>query len=239
MTAGNHIKLPTSIAIVMDGNGRWAEKRGLDRCYGHEQGSKAAEDIIKYSRELGIKYITLYAFSSENWDRPEAEVNAVMSILEKYLKNDTKDLIKHGIKINAIGDLDRLPKFLKSTLDRVIKETSSCAKFVISLALSYGSWDEVSQACKNIAENVAAGIINIQDINKNLLNSYLSTYGIPHPDLFIRTSGEQRMSNFLLLQSSYTELYFTDTLWPDFQRSDLDLALASFASRTRRFGKTN
>ncbi len=230
--------LPKSIAIIMDGNGRWAEKRGLDRKIGHQQGSKAAEDIIRYASELGIQFITLYAFSTENWQRPAAEVDAVMQILENYLKNDSADLVKNGIRISAIGDLDRLPNYLRKSLNNVVEETKKCAKLVITLALSYGAWGEAAYACKEIAKKIAAKELSVDDIDEKMLARHLYTSDIPDPDLFIRTSGEMRMSNFLLLQSSYTELYFTKTLWPDFRRSDLDLALKDFASRRRRFGTT-
>lgn len=238
MTFANHQEMPQSIAIIMDGNGRWAEKRGLDRRAGHQQGSKVAEDIIQYASELGIKFITLYAFSTENWQRPAAEIDAVMQILENYLKNDTKDLIKHDIRIRAIGNLDRLPSYVKKSLDKVVNETRNCSKLIITLALSYGAWDEATEACKQIAEKVSRGELTCADISPETLARHLYTSDIANPDLFIRTSGELRMSNFLLLQSSYTELYFTHTLWPDFRRSDLDLALRDFRRRRRRFGTT-
>ncbi|USN51972.1 MAG: isoprenyl transferase [Myxococcales bacterium] len=229
--------IPRSIAIIMDGNGRWAEKRGLAREVGHQQGSKVAEDIILYARELGIQFITLYAFSTENWQRPAKEVDAVMHILENYLKQDTADLIKNDIRISAIGNLDRLPSYVKKALDKVVEETKNCSKLIITLALSYGAWEEASIACQKIAQKIIEGKLEIADINQATLAQHLYTSDIPDPDLFIRTSGELRLSNFLLMQSSYTELYFTKTLWPDFQRSDLDQALIDFAQRNRRFGK--
>lgn len=238
VTFANHQEIPQSIAIIMDGNGRWAEKRGLDRTVGHQQGSKVAEDIIQYASELGIKFITLYAFSTENWRRPAAEIDAVMHILENYLKNDTKDLIKHGIRISAIGNLDRLPGYVRKSLDKVVDETKHCTKLIITLALSYGAWGEATEACKKIAQKVSSGELSVADITSDTLAQHLYTNDIPDPDLFIRTSGELRMSNFLLLQSSYTELYFTQTLWPDFRRSDLDLAIHDFGRRRRRFGTT-
>jgi len=230
--------LPGHVAIIMDGNGRWAKRRGLSRESGHLQGSIAAENIIRYAHELGIKYITLYAFSSENWQRPQREVDAVMRILESYLTKDPNQLIDNGIKILAIGDLERLPTFLKSALSQVIERTQDCSKLVITLALAYGSWGEIICACKSIAKKVNSGEIGIDQIDESLIKKALYSKEIPDPDLFIRTSGELRLSNFLLLQLSYSELYFTKTLWPDFQIGDFDKALLSYKNRRRRFGKT-
>lgn len=229
-------ELPRSVAIIMDGNGRWAQRRGISRQAGHWQGAKAAEDIIRYARELGIKYLTLYAFSSENWQRPLEEIKAVMEILENYLGNDPSELVKNGIRIRAIGEVNRLPTSLASALENIIEKTAQCEKLVITLALSYGSWQEITQACQKIALSLANKEIVLEDINPELINNYFYTQDIPHPDLFIRTSGELRLSNFLLLQLSYSELYFTSTLWPDFQRADFDLALSSYKARNRRFG---
>lgn len=229
-------ELPQSVAIIMDGNGRWAERRGISRSMGHWQGAKTAEDIIRYAHEIGIKYLTLYAFSSENWQRPPEEIRSVMEILESYLNNDPSELVKNGIRIISIGEIERLPTSLARTLESVMQKTASCTKLVITLALSYGSWDEITRACKNIASQVAHNELELDAINSNLISSYLYTKDTPHPDLFIRTSGELRLSNFLLFQLSYSELYFTPTLWPDFQRADFDLALSSYAARKRRFG---
>lgn len=237
--APKHTLIPKSIAIIMDGNGRWAEKRGLDRNAGHYQGSKVAEEIIRYAGELGVQFITLYAFSTENWQRPATEVEAIMHILENYLKNNTDDLVKNGIRICAVGDLNRLPSYLKKSLDEVIIATKKGTKLVITLALSYGSWAEVAHACQEIAKKVVSKEVAPHEIDEQMIGKYLYTNDIPHPDLLIRTSGEMRLSNFLLLQLSYAELYFTKTLWPDFQRSDLDLAIKDFASRQRRFGTTS
>lgn len=230
------IDLPEHIAIIMDGNGRWAERRLLDRQIGHEQGSKVAENIVRYASDLGIKYVTLYAFSSENWQRPREEVDAVMKILEHYVKNDVNELIKNDIKIRAIGDLDRLPKKLIATIKDAMARTAHCKKLVITLGLSYGAWEEIVVAVKNIVKQHDKDRLTIDDINENLLRKNLYTHDLPDPDLFIRTGGELRLSNFLLLQISYSELYFCKTLWPDFQRADLDRALESFRNRKRRFG---
>jgi undecaprenyl diphosphate synthase len=231
-----HKLLPDHIAILMDGNGRWAKRRGLVRHIGHEQGAKAAEDIIRYCNELGIKYITLYAFSTENWQRPQEEIDAVMKILERYLKEDAEELVKNDVKIAAIGDLARLPAYLRGALQKVMEKTAHCQKFVLTLALSYSAWEEIILACKNISQSALNKTIDINSIDEKVIKKHLYTHYLPDPDLFIRPGGEIRLSNFLLLQISYSELYFCPTLWPDFQRADLDLALLSFASRKRRFG---
>lgn len=223
-------EIPHHVAIIMDGNGRWAERRGLSRSYGHEQGAKSVEDIIRYASELGIANVTLYAFSSENWQRPQAEIDAVMKILEHYLREDVNELVKNGIRMRAIGNLARLPKNLKRAIDDVIKNTASCKKLTVTLALSYGAWEEIAHAvCAIVAEQP-------KQISEQLIKEHLYTKEMPDPDLLIRTGGEVRLSNFLLLQVSYSELYFCRTLWPDFQRSDFDRALKSYAGRKRRFG---
>jgi undecaprenyl diphosphate synthase len=229
-------KLPKHIAIIMDGNGRWAKRRGLARHFGHEQGAKTVEDIVRYASELGIKYITLYAFSSENWLRPQEEIDAIMKILERYLKNDVNELVKNDIKIMALGDLNRLPPFVRFSLQDAIDKTVQCQKLIVTLALSYGSWEELTRGIKNILLSDKEKTINIDSIDENFVRGYLYTRDLPDPELFIRTGGEVRLSNFLLLQISYSELYFCKTLWPEFQRSDFDLALKSFLRRERRFG---
>lgn len=232
-----HARLPRHIAIVMDGNGRWAVKRGLSRYIGHEQGAKVAEEIVRYASELGISHITLYAFSTENWQRPAVEVDAIMHILERYLKNDANELLKNDIKINAIGDLSRLPQYLSSAVTEVLEKTKNCKKLVITLALSYGAWEEVARACTEIALHSAKQKKPVV-VDEKMLRSHLYTHDLPDPDLLIRCGGEYRLSNFLLMQLSYAELYFCPTLWPDFKRSDLDLALKSFERRHRRYGGT-
>jgi undecaprenyl diphosphate synthase len=230
-------KIPEHIAIIMDGNGRWAEKRGLLRYIGHEQGAKTVQDIIQYISELGIKYVTLYAFSSENWQRPREEIDAIMQILDRYLNEDVNELIKNGVRIAAIGDLDRLPSAVKKSLAAVTHKTAHCNKIVITLALSYGAWGEMVQACQKIVMSHQQQGFDVSTINEKMIRSYLYTSDLPDPDLFIRTGGEIRLSNFLLLQISYSELYFCKTLWPDFKRADLDRALSSFQGRERRFGE--
>lgn len=225
--------IPQHIAIIMDGNGRWAQKRGLARHIGHEQGAKTTENIIRHAHDLGIRHVTLYAFSSENWRRPQDEIDAVMHILERYLREDANELIKNGIKMSAIGDIARLPKELGRAVGDVVKKTAKCDKLTITLALSYGAWEEITHAVKTI---VADHKIDPHAVTEQLIKQHLFTKHLPDPDLLIRTGGEVRLSNFLLLQLSYSELYFCKTLWPDFQPSDLDLALKSFISRKRRFG---
>lgn len=219
----------------MDGNGRWAQKRGLSRQIGHEQGAKTAEDIIRYASELGIAYLTLYAFSSENWQRPKNEIDAVMKILERYLREDANELVKNDIRITAIGDIERMPANLSQALANVVKKTAHCKKLTITLALSYGAWEEITRAVKAIAADEALKK-NPSTINEKLIRQHLHTQHLPDPDLLIRTGGEVRLSNFLLLQLSYSELYFCKTLWPDFQRCDLDRALRNFFVRKRRYG---
>lgn len=233
------VQMPRHVAIVMDGNGRWAEKRGLLRHVGHEQGAKTIQDIIRYAQELEIPYITLYAFSHENWQRPQDEVDAIMSILDNYLKNDVEELVKQNVQINAIGHINRLPKAVRTSLNKVIEKTSHCKKMTITLALSYSSWQEIVDACRQIVKEYVSQPFAIDSINEEMLKNALYTKNLPFPDLFIRTGGEVRLSNFLLLQISYSELYFCQELWPDFKRSDFKEAILSFSRRKRRFGNVS
>ncbi len=227
-----HHDIPRHVAIIMDGNGRWAESRGLARHVGHEQGAKTAEDIIRYAKEVGIAFVTLYAFSSENWQRPQLEINAVMSILERYLREDASDLVKNDIRIKAIGNVGRLPEELAKALVDGQEKTAQCKTLTITLALSYGAWEEIADAVRALVANNT----DPSAITEDLIRRELYTKDLPDPDLLIRTGGELRLSNFLLLQLSYSELYFCRTLWPDFQRSDFSHALANFAQRKRRYG---
>lgn len=231
------ISLPNHIAIIMDGNGRWAKSRGLNRTIGHEQGAKTLHDIIEYIHELKIKYVTLYTFSSENWQRPQHEVNSIMLILERYLRENINEMVKNGIRLLAIGNLAKLPTYLRLLLEDMIDKTKHCDKLILTLALSYGAKQEVTYAIQKIAQDVVDKKINLKDIDENILNKNLSTNNLPDPDLFIRTGGEVRLSNFLLMQLSYSELYFCKTLWPDFKRTDLKKALLNFSERERRFGR--
>lgn len=228
-------KLPNHVAIIMDGNGRWGTRRGLSREVGHVEGALAAKRIIGHALDLGIKYLTLYAFSLENWQRPRGEVDALMDLLKIYLKNNLKDLIKNNIKLEIIGDFSRLPKSLLTQMEEATNKTKNGHKMVLTLAISYSSWFDVVSMVKNIALAVKNGLES-KNIDEKLLRGFLLSKNIPDPDLLIRSGGENRLSNFLLLELSYSELYFSKKLWPDFALADFDLALKDFEKRERRFG---
>jgi undecaprenyl diphosphate synthase len=230
------MKVPNSVAIIMDGNRRWAERRGLAPHIGHRQGAISAENIIRYAREIGVRYLTLFAFSSENWNRSRTEIDELTNISDSYLKHNIDELNEQEIKVVAIGDLSRLPIVTKKRLDEAIKKTAKNNKFVLTLAISYGAWEEAVFACREIAKKTREKTLKVEDISARTLADHLFTKDIPNPDLLIRTSGELRLSNFLLLQMSYSELYFSKTLWPDFQPSDFNSAIQSFNERRRRFG---
>lgn len=232
-------KLPQHIAIIMDGNGRWAQKHMLDRIRGHKKGAQAVRMVVRTCREIGIKYLTLFAFSTENWERPEREVKALMGLLQMYLEKELNELKKQGIRLTTIGDIDRLSPVLKKKLQDAMNSTSGNDQMVLNIALSYGGQDEIVLAVKRIVQDVQRGVIQEQDIDKELFPKYLYTAGMPDPDLLIRTSGEYRISNFLLWQTAYTELYFTKVLWPEFSKEDLFKAIASYQKRERRFGLTS
>ena len=229
--------LPKHIAIIMDGNGRWAQLKRKPRSCGHIKGPRVAKQIITACSRRGIKNLTLYAFSTENWFRPEAEVSLLMQILRHYLKKETENLVKENIRFSVIGDTSRLPSDVLAAIEHSKNATSKCTGLNLVFALSYGSRQEITNAMKSIAAKVAAGEISAADIDEEMIQSSLSTYPTPDPDLIIRTSGEQRLSNFLMWQAAYSEFYFTDILWPNFQEADLDLALAVYSKRQRRFGK--
>jgi undecaprenyl diphosphate synthase len=231
--------LPQHIAIIMDGNGRWANKHTIGRIRGHRKGASAVKTTVRSCREIGIKYLTLFAFSVENWGRPAEEVSALMSLLEEYLISETKDLQKQCIKLNTIGEVEYLNPSIKKRLQEAKDATANNDKMVLTLALSYGSRDEIIIAIKKILEEYKNGKISLKDINRETFGKYLDTHDIPDPDLLIRTSGEYRISNFLLWQMAYTELYFTDVLWPDFKKADLLKAIADYQNRERRFGLTS
>ncbi len=231
--------LPKHIAIIMDGNGRWAQLRHRPRTFGHVKGTRVAKKIITACSRRGIKHLTLYAFSTENWFRPQAEVSLLMTILRRYLKRETENLIKENIRFSVIGDMTRIPKDVVSAIETSMEATSHCTGLHLVFALSYGSRQEITDTVREIAARVAAGELHPQDIDESLINSTLSTYPTPDPDLIIRTSGEQRLSNFLLWQAAYSEFYFTDVLWPNFTESHLDEALQAFSMRQRRFGKVS
>jgi undecaprenyl diphosphate synthase len=230
--------LPRHVAIIMDGNGRWAASRGLPRIKGHEEGANSARDVVRRCRELGIRALTLYSFSTENWKRPSAEVGALMGLLERYLLDERKELVDNGIRLKAIGQIDRLPGHVRVPLQLVMKETAHNDKLTLSLALSYGGRTEIVDAVKTIAKKVRRREILPEDIDEATIEAHLYTAGEPDPDFLIRTSGEMRISNFLLWQLAYTEIFVTDVPWPEFRRPQLEEALAAFGRRERRFGLT-
>lgn len=229
--------LPRHIAIIMDGNGRWAEKRFMPRLFGHKAGVEALRNIIKRCSELNIEILTLYAFSTENWKRPADEVSGLMDLLVQYLKKELNELHKNGVKIKCIGDLSGLPDKARSEVEHAIKNTSDNHGLIVNIALNYGGRDEILHAINSILKDVTDNAMKIDQINSEVFERYLYTSGDPDPDLMIRTSGELRISNFMLWQMAYTEFYFTDVLWPDFDSGELDKALEIFAKRQRRFGK--
>ena len=231
--------LPKHVAIIMDGNGRWAKQKGLLRAFGHENGTKSVRTTVESCAKLGIENLTLYAFSTENWNRPKLEVDTLMKLLVHSLKNELKTLQENNIKLNSIGNLNRLPKSIQKELNEVITLTKDNSKMVLTLALSYGSREELINAIKNISDKVKNNIISIDTIDESIINEHLYTHNLPEVDLLIRTSGEHRISNFLLWQIAYAELFFTDVLWPDFTEQHLYEAIISYQKRERRFGKTS
>ena len=235
----NKDNLPKHLAIIMDGNGRWAKQKGLLRAFGHENGTKSVRTVVEASAKLGIENLTLFAFSTENWNRPKLEVDLLMELLINSLKNELKTLQNNNIRLNSIGNLDLLPKSAQKKLQEVIEATKSNSRMVLTLALSYGSREELINAVKNISTKVKNNIISIDNIDESIINQHLYTRDLPEVDLLIRTSGEHRISNFLLWQIAYSELYFTDVLWPDFKENDLYEAVISYQKRERRFGKTS
>lgn len=232
-------KLPEHIAIIMDGNGRWAKQQGMMRVLGHENGAKSVRDVVEACAEIGIKNLTLYAFSTENWKRPKLEVQTLMKLLVKSLKKEIKTLQDNKIKLTAIGHLSDLPSKAQEELNYVIDATKNNNRMTLSLALSYGSREELVSVVKELSNKVKNNIISAELIDESIINEHLYTHELPDVDLLIRTSGEQRISNFLLWQIAYAELYFTDVLWPDFTRNHLLEAIVNYQNRERRFGKTS
>ncbi|MGB7785377.1 MAG: isoprenyl transferase [Salinimicrobium sp.] len=232
-------KLPQHIAIIMDGNGRWAKKQGMMRVKGHREGTKAVREVTEGCSEIGVKNLTLYAFSTENWNRPKLEVETLMKLLVSSLKKEIKTLQDNDIKLQAIGRLENLPKKALQELNEVIKKTANNERMTLTLALSYGSREEITTAVKEIAEKVQKGEISEKAIDESVINEHLYTQNLPDVDLLIRTSGEQRISNFLLWQIAYAELYFSEVLWPDYRKDDLFEAIFNYQNRERRFGKTS
>jgi undecaprenyl diphosphate synthase len=233
------LRLPQHIAIIMDGNGRWAELHTLGRIMGHRKGAESVRIITKTCRRIGVHCLTLYAFSVENWLRPEAEVRALMNLLLQYLEDEAREMMDQGIRLTAIGDLDSLEAPVLRKLRETIEKTAGNQEMILNLALSYGGRDEIATAAKLMVGDALAGKIAPADVTRELFSKYLYTTGIPDPDLLIRTGGEYRVSNFLLYQMAYTEFYFTDILWPDFRETDLLTAIAEYQRRERRFGMTS
>jgi len=231
--------LPKHIAIIMDGNGRWAKKRGKKRIYGHHEGVKTVREIVENSVELQIKYLSLYTFSTENWNRPKEEVDALMDLLVQTLNEQIADLMKQNIRLNAIGNLNRLPAHTYQTLQEVLQKTTDNSGMTLSIALNYGGRDEIVQMTKELAKKVKNNIILPENIDENKINLHLYSHNLPDVDFMIRTGGEKRISNFLLWKIAYAELYFTDILWPDFNKQHYYEALADYQKRERRFGKTS
>lgn len=229
-------KLPAHVAIIMDGNGRWAKKRLLNRINGHEKGSETVRTIVRTCRQIGISYLTLYAFSTENWQRPKTEVEALMALLRKFLQSERKEMVENNIRLRVIGQLDRLPKKVREALDQSITATREGTGMDLILALSYGGRAEIVRMVQELAGKIKDGLIDPQAVNEELISDHLYTRDIPDPDLLIRTSGEMRISNFLLWQIAYTELFVTSTLWPDFSKEELLQILKDFQVRVRRFG---
>lgn len=232
------MQIPTHLAIIMDGNGRWAEQRRLPRILGHRKGVESVQSIVDECMQLGIRYLTLYAFSSENWGRPQEEVEALMGLLGSFLKKELSQLQKRGIRLMAIGELDRLPETISKILKDIVKETAENDRMVLNLALSYGSRNELTRAMQSLGREIASGKLQPDALTEADIGAALDTHAIPDPDLLIRTSGEMRISNFLLWQMAYSELYFTEALWPDFSRDHLLQAIQEYSRRQRRFGLT-
>jgi undecaprenyl diphosphate synthase len=235
----NPSNIPAHIAIIMDGNGRWAKERGEKRTFGHSQGVKAVKRTVEAAVELGIDYLTLYTFSTENWNRPKHEVALLMKLLVKSLNKELDSFMKHDIRLNTIGAIEMLPPKAYKELQKVLDKTSSNKGMTLTLALSYGSRVELVQAVKKIADNVKNNIISTEKIDESIINTHLYTHNLPDVDLLIRTSGEHRISNFMLWQIAYAELYFINEYWPDFNKEELVKAIVSYQNRERRFGKTS
>ena len=232
-------KIPKHIAIIMDGNGRWAKRKGKLRVFGHKNGVQSVRDVIEAAAEIGVQILTLYAFSTENWNRPKKEVDTLMTLLSSSLKKEYKSLQKNDIQLRAIGNIENLSKKTQSELKEVIEKTKNNQKLILNLALNYGSRDEIVNAVKSISKKVVNNQLKIENIDQKTINSHLYTFSLPDVDFLIRTSGEQRLSNFLLWQISYAELFFTTTLWPDFNKQAFFDAIKEYQSRERRYGKTS
>jgi undecaprenyl diphosphate synthase len=231
-------RLPQHVAVIMDGNGRWAEQRGLPRLQGHRVGKESVRAVVEAARRLGLRYLSLYAFSSENWNRPPREVDGLMSLLRRYLATELGKMMKHQIRLLAVGNLRRLPLAVREALRATVEATRRNTGMTVILAVSYGGREEIARAARTIARRVRRGELDPESVTEDTVAEHLGTHGIPDPDLLIRTSGEMRLSNFFLWQLAYTEIYVTDTLWPDFREREFVQALAFFQQRERRFGRT-
>jgi undecaprenyl diphosphate synthase len=231
--------IPKHVAVIMDGNGRWAKGKGMNRIFGHKNALTAVRETIEAAAELGTEAITLYAFSTENWNRPKIEINALMSLLISSLNKESITFKENDVRVNAIGNIKSLPVSAQKTLNEVIKETQNNKKIVLTLALSYGAREEIINTIKNISKKVVNNELTIEEIDEKIINNHLYTFNLPDVDLMIRTSGEQRISNFLLWQMAYAELYFTNILWPDFRKEHFYDAIIEYQNRERRFGKTS
>jgi undecaprenyl diphosphate synthase len=234
----NSENVPKHVAVIMDGNGRWAKLRGKPRVFGHKNGVKAVREVIDAAGNAGVKALTLYAFSTENWNRPKAEVKTLMTLLLASLKKETKELMKNNIRLQIVGNQYSLPKSVLKGLNKVIELTKNNGALTLTLALSYGSREEIVNAFKNISKKIVNNQLSVEEIDENVINNHLYTFTLPDVDLMIRTSGEKRISNFLLWQIAYAELHFIDVLWPDFTKNDFYNALLEYQNRERRFGKT-
>ena len=230
------MKIPNHVALILDGNGRWAKSKGMPRNYGHTVGAKHVETVCRAADELGIKYLTLYAFSTENWNRPQNEVNALMKLLEGYLKNCIKTADKNNMRVRVIGEITRLSNAFQQRIHELETASASNTGLNLTIAINYGSRDEILRAVRHMVEDAREGKLETKDIDENVFSSYLDTRELPDPDLLIRTSGEQRLSNYLLWQLAYSEFYFTDVPWPDFHKKELELAIEAYNKRDRRFG---
>jgi undecaprenyl diphosphate synthase len=230
-------KLPAHVAVIMDGNGRWAKKRMLNRVKGHEKGADTVRMVVRASRELGISVLTLYAFSTENWQRPETEINALMALLKRFLKSEKQEMLENNIRLNAIGETERLPDSVSTLLREIMQASQNNTGMMLNLALSYGARPEIVRMVRQLSAEAAAGKIKPEAIDEQMVSNHLYTRNIPDPDLLIRTSGEMRISNFLLWQIAYSEIYVTDTLWPDFNREEYMEILKDYQGRERRYGK--
>ncbi|KYO65780.1 isoprenyl transferase [Thermovenabulum gondwanense] len=231
--------IPSHIAIIMDGNGRWARSKGLPRIAGHWAGADSLKEIVEYCAEIGVKVLTVYAFSTENWKRPYEEVSTIFNLLRYFLQRETDRLKNNNIKIKVSGDIERLPKKVKEEIKKSLEKTINCSGLILNIAVNYGGRDEILRACKKIADEVKKGNLEIDEIDDSLFKKYLYTEDLPDPDLLIRPSGELRISNFLLYQLAYTELWFCEKTWPDFKKDDLMRAISDFQKRDRRFGGLN